>query len=135
MMEKPASRLVPTQVVLSLYTSHLLCEFGDMHAFAEFLCGMSIWTHMFAHRPFIAEMQRALLKQQPLLQGSDASAVTTENWEAFRDAEVARLGPQLRIHPMGEPEHCAEAFNDPLAGKATIFVEVSSQDAPVGVKH
>ena len=111
---KPEVKAFDTSVVLSLYTGCLLCNFSDMHAFAEFLCGTSVWTHQFAHRPFVNEMSAALKKQIPALADVDASAVTKENWQSFRDEMVQRFGTMLNVHPMGEPEHYADGFSEPL---------------------
>lgn len=120
----------PTAVVLSLYTGRLLCEFGDMHAFAEYLVGTPVWTHQFAHRPFVDEMKAALERQQPSLRAVRVDDVTTDNWQACRDREVARLGPTLMITPMGETEHYRDGFTEPLKGKRVIAV--SGKPSPRG---
>ena len=112
----------PTAVVLSLYTGVLLCAFSDMHELAEYLVGTPVWTHQFASRAFVNEIADALKQQHPALAAVDASGVGKDNWQSFRDAEVARLGPTMQIGPMGEPEHYATAFTDPLVGKEVITI-------------
>lgn len=95
-----AGKAWPTEVVLSLYAGVLLCDFGELQKLAEFLMGHPIWTHQFASRELVAAMEKALVQQLPELASTDASAVTTDNWEQFRDREIARLGPTLIVYPV-----------------------------------
>jgi hypothetical protein len=120
---KPTTREFPTAVVLSLSSGRMLCAFGEMHEFAEFLAGTSIWTHQLAHRPFMDELKDAIFKQHPELRDFDADSVTTENWKAIVKAAVKRFGKVLKVHPMGEPERYEAAMAEPLAGKRVLVVD------------
>ena len=105
----------PTEVILSLLTGVLLCEFSQMHEAAEYLMGGSVWTHQFAHRPFTQRIQDAIRAQHPELTDVDASGVDTSNWEAFRARCIKRFGRQLSLTPMEDTERIrGESFIEPL---------------------
>lgn len=119
---KPKTRVFPTAVVLSLSSGRMLCAFSEMHEFAEFLAGSPVFTHQFAHRPFMNELKASIFRQHPALREFDAEAVTKDNWMVVLSGAVARFGATLTLHPMGEPEHFEAAFTEPLKGKKVILV-------------
>lgn len=122
-MKQIQRRTFPTAVVLSLSSGRLLCEFGDMQALADFMTGSSVFTHQFAHQPFVDELANAIFRQYPALRDFNAAAITRDNWKTPLADAIARYGPTLELHPMGEPEHFADAFTEPLVGKRVIAVK------------
>lgn len=123
----------PTEVVLSITTGVLLCEFGAMHECCEFLCGGPVWTHQFAHRPFIEKLRSAVWMQHPQIAvGVNAKGVGPDNWEHFRDAMIADFGKTLSLVPASEvkgfeisAEDRHQSFAEPLSGKEVIGVTVA----------
>ena len=69
----------PTEVVLSITTGVLMCDFGQMQECCEFLMGMPIWTHQFAYGPLIEKLKSRVLKQHPQLSTVSADGVGPEN--------------------------------------------------------
>lgn len=121
------TKTFPIGVLLSITTGRLLCEFGDMHECAEFLCGESVWTHQFAYEPFNAELKRAVLVQHPQLEPVTGESVTTDNWQAFLADQTRQFGELFNLIPMAETvTTLAEAFTKPLEGKEVLFLEVDS---------
>ena len=118
-------RAFRTEVVLSLSTGVLLCEFSAMHEFAEFLSGSPVFTHQFAHKPLWDEWKRGIFAQRPELEPIDASAVNKDNWTIFRDTQLATLGPTLDIAPLAEIATLASSLTEPLQGKPTLFIKLS----------
>lgn len=90
------TRDFPTEVIASLSSGVLLCDFGKMQEAAEYLMGHPIWTHHFADETLTGEMKRAIAEQcpgmPPALPDTDQS-----NWEAKRDVLIAEFGPTVRI--------------------------------------
>ena len=112
------TRTFKTEVLLSITTGRLLCDFSDVQEAVEFICGESVWTHQFAHRPFVNEVRRALLAQVPQLD-VNADSVTTENYQTFRAEQIARLGAEFSIAPAAQAMRtAAAAFTEPLEKKA-----------------
>jgi hypothetical protein len=114
-MHTPETREWPTAVVVSLSSGRLLCEFSEMRRLAEWLVGHPIWTHQFAHIPFVDELRLSLVAQHPILLTFDAEAVTNENWMVKASEANAMFGATLLLHPMGEPETSAASFTEPLS--------------------
>jgi len=108
------TKTFPTEVVLSASSGRLLCEFSQMHEFVEWFVGSPVWTHQFAHGPFVEELKREIFRQHPSLKKFDADAVTTKNYQTKRADAIAAFGKTLTLHPMGEPEFLGEAFTEPL---------------------
>ena len=120
-------RTFPTEVLLSLTTGRLLCEFSKMHELAEWLCGSPVFTHQFAYRPFVDELRDCVIKQHPSLD-INGDAVTTENWQEFRDKQLAALGPQFELVAMTHTgQHSADSFSKPLEGKNVIVLDEEAQ--------
>jgi hypothetical protein len=121
--ESQSEREWPVAVVLSLASSRLLCSFSDMHTFAEWFIGEPVYTHQFAHRPFLEDMREAIYAQYPVLRTFDATAVSTESWrENLREAEK-QYGRTLAMRPMAKPPTtAADSFKEPLRGKRVVAV-------------
>lgn len=115
----------PTEVVLSLSTGVLLCDFSKMHELTEYLCGGPVFTHQFAFKPFNEELQESLFTQHPQLRAVDSSKVDKSNWQSFRDGMIVKLGPSLSISPMSEWKTANASFTEPLRGKSVIAVETN----------
>lgn len=58
------------------------------------------------------ECRPHLLSQHPKLAEADASGVTSENWRAWLDEQIARFGETFSVSPL--PEHAHE-FIDPIS--------------------
>jgi hypothetical protein len=82
------TREFPTEVLVSLTSGVLLCEFGQMHECAEFLMGHPIWTHHFA--------KRTILAQCPGLP-TEIENVTPENYREHAAKLVAEFGEKQTI--------------------------------------
>ena len=118
-------RSYPTPVLLSITTGRLLCDFGDMQECAEFLCDSPVFTHQFAHKPFVDQLKAAVLAQYPQL-NVNADGVTPDNWQAWLADQSAVLGQSFEIVPMAAiMDTIQAAFTEPLKGKPVIVLEVS----------
>ena len=120
-------RSFPTEVVLSLSTGILLCDFGAMQELAEFLSGSPVFTHQFAHKPLWEEWRRGLLAQLPQIESVNAEAVTKENWEQFLKQQIAAFGPTLEVAPLSRLETLGDAFTKPLEGKQVLVLDASQK--------
>lgn len=103
-----------TEIVASLFSGRLLCEFGEMHQFAEWLTGEPIFTHQFAHRGFVKQMQDALAKQIPSLCDFDWDVIDSTNWRSVRDCALTQFGPELDILSIGKVPLARQSFVEPL---------------------
>jgi hypothetical protein len=90
------TREFPTEVIASLTSGVLLCDFGAMHEAAEYLMGHPIWTHHFADKELWTEMKKTVAEQCPGMP-DDMSDVTKENWQEKKIALIAELGPTVRL--------------------------------------
>ncbi len=61
------TREFPTEVVLSISTRRLLCEFAQMHACVEFLMGVPIDSSLFGSGTFAEHIRDIVIKQKPAL--------------------------------------------------------------------
>ena len=103
-----------TEIVASLYSGRLLCDFGDMHQFAEWFTGEPIFSHQFAHLGFVTQMQNAIAKQIPSLADFPWDGINTGNWQQNRDAAIAQFGAELDLSPMGRASLAKDSFVEPL---------------------
>lgn len=121
-----STRAFQTDILLSITTGRLLCEFSDMHQCAEYLAGEPVWTHQFAYKAFNDELAKAVLSQHPDLADVDPETITTENWEARRAEFIRRFGPTRKLTPIrGGAKTTKAAMVEPLRGKKVIVVRAS----------
>lgn len=88
----------PTEVVVSLASKYLLCDFVEMKALAGYMLGGEIFdlTLLLVH----SKLQQAIYQQHPDLLRVDTSSVTTENWQAFVKSLISEYGPTRDIQPL-----------------------------------
>lgn len=97
-MNMADTREFPTEVIASISTGVLLCNFSDLHEAAEYLMGHPIWTHQFADKELTEAMRATIAEQCPGMPGREfAEAVTKENWQERRDSIISDIGPRVRI--------------------------------------
>lgn len=94
------TRDFPTEVIASISSGVLLCDFGKMHEAAEYLMGHPIWTHHFADKTLVGEMKRTIAEQCPGMPTA-LPDVDRPNWEAAREKLIADLGTTVRIRKGG----------------------------------
>lgn len=112
-----------TEVLLSITTGILLCDFGQLHECCEFLIDSPIWTHQFAHRPLVETLKSAVLHQHPQLGSVNSEGVGCGNWAQFRDRMIEQFGAELQLTSIGLcNEDFSESFNEPLKGMTVIPV-------------
>lgn len=127
-MSSTKSKVFKTEVLLSITTGRLLCEFSEMHRCAEYLAGEPIWTHQFAHRAFNDELVKAVLAEHPDLADVDPESINTENWQTRRDELIPRFGPTRKISPIGGGAKTTKAaMVEPLRGKEVIGIVVDGE--------
>lgn len=90
------TREFPTEVVASLSSGVLLCDFSAMHECAEFLMGHPIWTHHFANKDLWLAMQRSILAQCPGMP-TEMEGVNKDNYGERVAELVGKLGASQRI--------------------------------------
>lgn len=94
------TRDFPVAVIASLSSGVLLCDFGKMHEAAEFLMGHPIWTHHFADKGLLDEMQKTIAAQCPGMP-TDMPDVTPENFREKAAALEAQFGKTVKIRRGG----------------------------------
>lgn len=146
------ARQFPTEVVLSISTGRLLCEFDAMHECVEFLAGGSVFTHQFASKAFAEHLKVSVIGQQPRVNAPEVQTAVTEliallkiqkdNVNRITSAPVSKnavntlirdwltksiyplMGEQLELVTVGVSGDLArESFTEPLKGKKVIFVK------------
>lgn len=90
------TREFPTEVIASISTGVLLCEFGEMHKAAEYLMGHPIWTHHLIDKDLRRDMLRAIAAQCPGMP-TEIAGVTPDNFREKIAALHAELGPVQTI--------------------------------------
>lgn len=114
------TREFPTEVVASLSSGVLLCQFSDMHEAAEFLMGHPIWTHHFADKVLWKSMQDAILAQYPAMP-TEMAGVTPDNVEERVSGLHSELGAVVSIQ--GGDGHTAMSPLEGIPqGKSTIIL-------------
>jgi len=98
-------RTIPLEVLLSLTTGRLLCDFSAMHEAAEFIVGHSIWTHEFADKLLNAHIRERILEQCPELAAATGEGITPDNYLEFLGRIRAELGAEREIHAGDEVRH------------------------------
>jgi hypothetical protein len=94
-------------VLVSLVSGKMLTtSFSALHECAEFVMGHPVWTHEFASKPLWELMRSKVLEQHPDLD-VDCESVTKENWLAFTNELIGRLGHEREI-VKGEEERAAD---------------------------
>jgi thiamine monophosphate synthase len=73
------TRAFPSEVIVSLSTGTLLCNFSDMHKAAEYLMGHLIWTHHFADKKLRQSIRKAIVTQHPSVPTTAIAGVTPDN--------------------------------------------------------
>lgn len=122
------TREFPTEVVATIATGFMLCDFSAMHEAAEFLMGHPIWTHHFADSELLTSMRAAIAEQcpgMPTREWAEAS-FNKENWQQKRDEIIREIGPVVRIRRGSglTAMHPADGIPDHLKDK-TIIVRKS----------
>src|SRR5690348_5787624 len=74
------TREFPVEVIASISSGILLCDFGKMHEAAEFLMGHPIWTHHFADKQLVGDMKRRIAEQCPGMP-TEMPGVTADNYQ------------------------------------------------------
>ena len=84
--------------ILASITSGVLLEmpFSKMHEAAEWLLGHPVWTHEFGSGETSDRLRAAVLHQFPELD-IDASSVTRDNVDEFRQRLIEDLGPDREV--------------------------------------
>lgn len=62
------ARRFPVEVVLSVSSGVLLCDFSLMHEFIEFIAGHPVWTHELADKSFADRLAADCIAQYPKLE-------------------------------------------------------------------
>lgn len=97
MDKQTISKTYPTEVLLSITTGRLLCNFSDMHECCEFLVSQPIWTHEFASKGRVEQLKAAVLAQYPEFATVDAEGVTKDNWQEFKARMIEQFGAEKEI--------------------------------------
>jgi hypothetical protein len=104
-------RTFRTEVVLTITTGKLLCEFADMHECCEYLANSPIFTHQFANRPLMDAITNGILAQHPQLKDVDVSGIIAGDFagiETFLGEQRVKFGGVLNLHPI----NLTGGFND-----------------------
>lgn len=116
------TREFPTEVVASLSTGVLLCDFSAMHECAEFLMGHPIWTHHFANKDLWQSMRQAILSQCPGMP-IDADGINKDNYQTYVAELIARLGAVARLRK-GDGSTAMHPLEGIPEGKPVIGITV-----------
>lgn len=95
--------------VLSITTSVLLTDIGNVYEILNYMTGDDIYTHQIPRA--LDECAPAILKQFPQLQEIDTESVGEENWNEFLSDNVKKYGNEFEIKPLDVSEH---QFINPL---------------------
>ena len=90
------TREFPIEVIASISSGILLCDFGKMHEAAEFLMGHPIWTHHFADKQLAGDMKRRIAEQCPGMP-TEMPGVTADNYQIHVAQLRGYLGPMVTI--------------------------------------
>jgi hypothetical protein len=119
-----------TEVVLSILTGRLLCDFSEMHECIEFLAGEPVFTHQLANRDFVDELASAVRFQLPALDSLETQAAVERlctllssirgqqandalmNWVAESIWPIH--GTSVKLISMPNMRHAEKAFVEPL---------------------
>jgi hypothetical protein len=135
----------PTEVVLSILTGRLLCDFADMHECIEFLAGEPVFTHQLAFKPFVDECADAVRFQCPALDVPEITVFAIGELllmiEGKRAPEVDNLilgwlskriwpacGRTVTIVSMPNMKAAADSFIKPLEGKPVIIIGLPTKE-------
>jgi hypothetical protein len=126
------NRVFDLGTVLSITTSRLLTEIGNVYEILDYMTGESLMTHQLPR--VTRECAPIILKQHPQLAEVDASKVDTNNWREFLDAQIIKYGVSLPITPVGLFEHkyidpIQEAIDMVGEEKVIIFVPPNGESA------
>lgn len=119
----PEIRSFPSEVVASLSTGILFCQFSEMHEAAEHLMGHPIWTHHFASKDLWKAMQTAIIRQHPAMP-TEITGVTPENVAEKVAALHAEYGATVQIE-RGDGHTAKSPLDGIPAGKPTILLRSS----------
>ena len=101
------SREWPTKVVLSAASGRFVCDgFDKVHAFMEWWCGFSVWTHQI---PRILRENKAAWRSLVPDCNLDYKG---EDWKAWADEIEARIGSHLMVQA---PPTSEMMQRDPIA--------------------
>lgn len=90
------TREFPIEVLVSITSGILLCDFPAMHECAEFLMGHPIWTHHFASKELWQDMRKTALAQCPGLP-LEVEGVTRDNYGKYVAKLTAEFGAKQTI--------------------------------------
>lgn len=94
------TREFPIEVIASISTGILLCDFGKMHEAAEFLTGHPIWTHQFANKELNGDMEKMIAEQCPGMP-TEMSGVTRDNYHLRVEQLRRDFGEKVTIRKGG----------------------------------
>ena len=108
----------PTTHVLSIVTGRLMGDIGGVYEVLNWMTGESLFTHQLPRVSY--EAKPVIIAAIPALQRAvdEADEVTTENWEKWRDAWLARYGATLAVPKLNVEQH--ERI-DPLSEAAEMI--------------
>src|SRR5678815_2605033 len=87
----------PTEVLLSISTGRLLCDFSDMHECIEFLTGEPVFTHQLAFKPFVEHLKVSVLGQHPILDSPEVAVTALGKLILMLDTEAGKANPGALI--------------------------------------
>jgi hypothetical protein len=117
-MTEAKTRDMPTADVLSVVTGRLMGAIGGVYEVLNWMTGESLFTHQLPRVG--AEARPILLAAHPALSEAvaEASQVTTDNWQEWRDRWEQRYGLLMAVPRMNHHQH--ERI-DPLSEAAEKF--------------
>lgn len=95
----------PTAAVLSTITGVLVCEIGEVYEICAWMSGEPVFTHQLPRVGREAQAVLTALRPDLQLAVSEASAVTPENYESWRDIWIARYGAEIEVPRMNADQH------------------------------
>jgi hypothetical protein len=97
----------PTEVVVSITSGVLLCDFDKLHEAVEWLVGHQVWTHELASGGLNDKMKQMLLEQHPQLSTMDIQGMSSEEVPDCVDKLRRHFGSELEIKK-GEEQRTQE---------------------------
>jgi hypothetical protein len=129
-------RKFPTKVVMSVLTGKLICDFGDMHEFCEWLVGGGVFTHQFADKSFCDMLVNGILQQREDLfvpSVSYGEKINKDNYQAMITQMEQELGTEIELEPLDIKGTMDQAvfdapFTRPLEGKEVIHINPDKEE-------
>ena len=118
-------RAFPAGVVLTAMTGRMLCSVGELYDVLNFLTQDKLYTHQLVRAS--KECAPWLRRWFPQLAELDTSVVTPENWRAWLDEAIAKVGSSFTLRPIPRDDH---DVRDPIEE----LVEIVGPDKVIVVK-